>query len=70
MGVKNSLFTFGLVASSLVMLVLVPFLNQQQNSFSNVMDQEYDKYRVVIKAKSQQMIRSMSVEQAHLKDFL
>ena len=26
------------------MLVLVPFLNQQQNSFSNVMAQEYDKY--------------------------
>ena len=38
--------TFGLLASSLVMLVLVPFLNkQQQNSFSNVMAQEYDKYR-------------------------
>jgi hypothetical protein len=43
--VKKSLFTFGLLASSLVMLVLVPFLNQQQNSFfSNVMAQEYDKY--------------------------
>ena len=42
---KKSLFTFGLLASSLVMLVLVPFLNQQQqNSFSNVMAQEYDKY--------------------------
>jgi len=40
----NSVFTFGLLASSLVMLVLVPFLNQQQNSFSNVMAQEYDKY--------------------------
>ena len=32
------------MASSLVMLVLVPFLNQQQNSFSNVKAQEYDKY--------------------------
>jgi len=43
--VKKSLFTFGLLAISLVMLVLVPFLNQQQNSFfSNVMAQEYDKY--------------------------
>jgi hypothetical protein len=42
--VKNSLFTLGLLASSLVMLVLVPFLNQQQISFSNVMAQEYDKY--------------------------
>ena len=39
-------FTFGLLMSSLVMLILVPFLNQQQNSFfSNVMAQEYDKYR-------------------------
>jgi hypothetical protein len=40
----KSALTFGLLASSLVMLVLVPFLNQQQNSFSNVMAQEYDKY--------------------------
>ena len=39
---KKSLFTFGLLASSMVMLVLVPFLNN--NSFSNVMAQEYDKY--------------------------
>ena len=41
---KSQLFTFGFLLSSLVMLVLVPFLNQQQNSFSNVMGQEYDKY--------------------------
>ena len=41
---KSQLFTFGFLLSSLVMLVLVPFLNQQQNSFSNVMAQEYDKY--------------------------
>jgi hypothetical protein len=41
--VKKSLFTFGLLASSLVMLVIMPFLNQN-NSFSNVMAQEYDKY--------------------------
>jgi hypothetical protein len=40
----KSALTFGLLASSLVMLVLIPFLNQQQNSFSNVMPQEYDKY--------------------------
>jgi hypothetical protein len=34
---------FGLLASSLVMLVITPFLN---NSFSNTaMAQEYDKYR-------------------------
>ena len=43
---KKSFFTFGLLASSLVMLVLVPFLNQQQqNNFLNpAMAQEYDKY--------------------------
>ena len=41
----KSALTFGLLASSLVMLVRVPFLNQQQqNIFSNVMAQEYDKY--------------------------
>jgi maltodextrin utilization protein YvdJ len=41
---KSQVFTFGFLLSSLVMLVLIPFLNQQQNSFSNVMAQEYDKY--------------------------
>jgi hypothetical protein len=40
----KSPLTFGLLASSLVMLVITPFLNQN-NSFSNVMAQEYDKYR-------------------------
>ena len=35
---------FWILASSLVMLVLVPFLNPQQNSFFNVIAQEYDKY--------------------------
>ncbi len=40
---KKSLFTFGLLASSLVMLVLVPFLNQN-NFLSTAMAQEYDKY--------------------------
>jgi hypothetical protein len=40
---KSQVFTFGFLLSSLVMLVLVPFLNN--NSFlSNVMAQEYDKY--------------------------
>ena len=39
----KSALTFGLLASSLVMLVIMPFLNQN-NSFSNVMAQEYDKY--------------------------
>ena len=40
---KKSLFTFGFLASSIVMLVIIPFLNQN-NSFFNVMAQEYDKY--------------------------
>ena len=39
----KSALTFGLLASSLVMLVIMPFLNQN-NSFFNVMAQEYDKY--------------------------
>ena len=39
----KSALTFGLLASSLVMLVIMPFLNQN-NNFLNVMAQEYDKY--------------------------
>src|SRR5215212_10254193 len=41
---KSTVFTFGLLMSSLVMLVLVPFLNQQQQIiFSNTaLAQEYD----------------------------
>jgi hypothetical protein len=41
----KSLFTFGLLASSLVMLVLILFMNQQQqNSFlsNTALAQEYD----------------------------
>jgi hypothetical protein len=40
---KLQLFTFGFLASSLVMLAMMPFLNQN-NNFSNVMAQQYDKY--------------------------
>ena len=41
---KKSVFTFGLLASSLVMLSVMPLLNNN-NSFSNTaMAQEYDKY--------------------------
>jgi len=40
---KSEIFTFGLLASSLVMLAAIPLLN---NNVSNiVMAQEYDKYR-------------------------
>jgi hypothetical protein len=40
---RKSALAFGLLASSLGMLAVMPFLNQS-NSFSNVMAQEYDKY--------------------------
>jgi hypothetical protein len=39
----KSALTFGLLMSSLLMLAIVPFLNNN-NSFSNVMAQEYYKY--------------------------
>jgi hypothetical protein len=41
---KKSVYTFGLLASSLVMLVIIPFLNN--NNFSNTvaMAQKYDNY--------------------------
>ena len=39
----RTITTFVLLASSLVMLAIMPFLNQN-NGFSNVMAQEYDKY--------------------------
>ena len=43
---KSQLFTFGLLVSSLVMLVLVPLFNNNNNSFLNTANaQEYDKYR-------------------------
>ena len=41
--VKKSVFTFGLLASSLVMLAIMPFLNQN-NFLNSAMAQEYDKY--------------------------
>jgi hypothetical protein len=41
---KKSVYTFGLLASSLIMLAIMPFFNQN-NSFSNTaFAQEYDKY--------------------------
>ena len=41
---KSQVLTFGLLAGSLVMLAIMPFLNQN-NSLSNIaMAQEYDKY--------------------------
>ena len=40
---KSQLFTFGFLLSSLGMLVLLPFLNNN-SSFNTAMAQEYDKY--------------------------
>src|SRR5829696_10259342 len=42
----KSVFTFGLLASSLVMLTVMPLLNNNNNNNNTVaMAQEYDKYR-------------------------
>jgi hypothetical protein len=42
---KKSVLTFGLLASSLVMLAIMPLFNNNNNSLSNTaMAQEYDKY--------------------------
>jgi hypothetical protein len=42
---KKSVYTFGLLASSLVMLAVVPFLNNNNSFFTTtVMAQEYDNY--------------------------
>ena len=66
---EKSLFTFGLLASSLVMLSVMPLLNN--NNMFNAMAQGYDIYRDnVIIANIQPTTRNMSVEQVHLKDFL
>ena len=40
----KSVFTFGLLASSLVMLAVVPFLNQNSSFSNTVMAQGYDNY--------------------------
>ena len=42
---KSQLFTFGFLLSSLVMLVLVSFLNNNSFLSNPAMAQEYDKYR-------------------------
>ncbi len=41
---KKSVFTFGLLASSLVMLAVTPFLNNNNSLLNTAMAQEYDKY--------------------------
>jgi len=41
----KSVYTFGLLASSLVMLTVMPLLNNNNNNNTVAMAQEYDKYR-------------------------
>ena len=64
---KKSVFTFGILASSLVMLAVMPFLNN--NSFSNTaMAQGYDVgYGDSIIANTPPTTKNMSVELVHLK---
>ena len=71
MVVKKSLFTFGLLASSLVMLAVMPFLNQNNSFLSNTaMAQNMTNIETVLVANIQPTTKNMSVEQVHLKDFL
>jgi hypothetical protein len=64
----KSILTFGLLASSMVMLGITPFLNQN-NSFSNmVMAQGYDNYYGDDSySKYPTDDKNMSVEQVPLK---
>ena len=61
---KSTVLTFGLLASSLVMLVLVPFLNN-----NSALAQEYDKYGDSSYSQYPTDDKKHDVEQVHLKDF-
>jgi hypothetical protein len=58
---KSQLFTFGLLLSSLVMLVLVPFLNSNR-ALAQGYEDSYSTYPTDDK--------KYGVEQIHLKNFL
>jgi hypothetical protein len=59
---KKSVFTFVLIASSLVMLALTPFLNNNA-----ALTQEYDKYEIVLIVNTQRTITNINVGQVRLK---
>ena len=65
----KSALSFVLLASSLVMLAIMLFLNQN-NSFSNVMAQEYDKYGDSSYSQYPTDDKKYECRMAHLKDFL
>ena len=65
----KSALSFGLLASSLVMLAIMPFLNQN-NSFSMHWLKNMTNMEIVVIANIQPMIRNMNVELVHLKDSL
>ena len=65
---RKSALTFGLLLSSLVMLAIMPFLNQNNSFLSNpVMAKEYDKYGDSFNI--QQTTKNMNAEQVRSKDF-
>ena len=67
---KSQLFTFEFLLSSLVMLVSVPFLNNNSFLSNPAIAQEYDKYGDSSYSQYPTEDKNMSVEQVHLKDFL
>ena len=65
----KSALTFGLLASSLVMLAIMPLLNQNNSFFQMQWLKNMTNMEIVLIANIQQTIRNMSVEQVHLKAF-
>jgi len=60
----KSALTFGLLMSSLVMLAILPFLNNSNNA---AMAQGYNSYGIVIIANTQPTTKNMNVEQVRSK---
>ena len=64
---KKSVYTFGLLASTLVMLSAIPMLNHNNNPVAMAQGY-YDDKRSYSTYPTDE--KNMSVEQVHLKDFL